>query len=413
MVAILGYSRDQIREAVQDMYTSVAEVPDSRFHFPTGVNACRRLGYPDTQLASLPEDILASFAGVGWPFRGQAVQAGDTTLDLGAGAGNDSLIAGQIVGDEGRVIAMDLTAAMTRKLQRHIGGRYANIDVVQASAEDIPLAGGSVDSITSNGAINLVPSKRQAIGEMFRILRPGGRLQIADVVIRRPVSVNCDSDPRLWVECVVGATVEEDLLAMLGDAGFEDIRVLNRLDYFALSPSSQTREIARGFGAHSVELSARRGDQAPGRLRQWLRRCHPARWLGNLYRRGFVGVAALVMALLACYGVLAATALLALLGVGLVLAPGIWAGFIALFTLLAGAAIAAGFRNHHRLLPTLLAVAGVTLVYFALFVSYHMLTELAGFLVLTVAASLDLIHRRQEQARRLGLEARAKPPSSP
>lgn len=411
MVAILGYSRDQILEAVQDMYTSVAEAPDSRFHFPTGVDACRRLGYPDAQLAPLPEGILASFAGVGWPFRGNAIQPGDTTLDLGAGAGNDSLIAEQIVGENGQVIALDLTAAMTRKLHHHTRDQHLNIKVVQGSAEDIPLASGSVDSITSNGTINLVPSKRRAIGELFRILRPGGRLQIADVVIRRPVSVNCDSDPRLWVECVVGATVEEDLLAMLGDAGFEDIRVLNRMDYFALSPSRQTREIAHSFGAHSVELSARRGEQAPGPLRQWLRRCHPARWLGNLYRRGFVGVAALVVALLACYGMLAATGLLALMGVRLALAPGAWAGAIALFTLLASVFVAAGFLRHRSPLPTLLAMSGGLLVCFALFVSYHLLTELVGFILLALAAAADLRCRRREEARRLGLEAQ--PTSAP
>lgn len=413
MVAILGYSREQILHAVQDMYTNVAESPDSPFHFPTGVETCRRLGYPDAQLAALPTGVVESFAGVGWPFRAQAVHAGDTTLDLGSGAGNDSLIAGQIVGDNGQVIALDLTAAMTRKLHRHTAGKHANIDVVQASAEEIPLAGGSVDSITSNGAINLVPSKRRAIGEMFRILRPGGRLQIADVVIRRPVSVNCDSDPRLWVECVVGATVEEDLLAMLGDAGFEDIRVLNRVDYFALSPSPQTRDIARSFGAHTVELSARRGDQAPGPARQWLRRCHPARWLGSLYRRGLVGVAALVMALLACYGVLLATGLMALMGMRLALAPGAWAGAIALFTVLASVAVAMGFRRHRSPLPALLAVTGGALVCIALFVSYHLLTELAGFILLGAATGLDLFYRRRQEARRLGLGARPAPAPGP
>lgn len=413
MVAILGYSREQILDAVQDMYTNVAQAPEAQYHFPTGADACRRLGYPQAQLAPLPEGIMASFAGVGWPFRGQAVRRGDTTLDLGAGAGNDSLIASQVVGDDGRVIALDLTAAMTRKLNRYTEGHCPNISVVQGSAEELPLADGIIDSITSNGALNLVPSKRRAIGELFRVLRPGGRLQIADVVIRRPVSVNCDSDPRLWVECVVGATVEEDLLAMLGDAGFEDIRVLNQVDYFALNPSAQTREIAHSFGAHSVELSARRGHQAPGRLHQWLRRCHPARWLGHLYRRGFFGVAALVMALLACYGVLAATGLLALMGVRLALAPGAWASAIALFTLMATVSVAAGFLRHRSPLPAMLAMAGGALVCFALFVSYHVLTELAGFVLLAVAAAVDLLYRRRQEARRLGLGAQKQPAPRP
>lgn len=403
MVAILGYSREQILGAVQDMYTHVAQAPDSHFHFPIGAGACRQLGYPESQLADLPEATLESFAGVGWPFRARAIQAGDTTLDLGAGAGNDSLIASRMVGPDGRVLALDLTAAMTRKLHRHARDRFPNVAVVQGSGEELPLASASVDSITSNGAINLMPSKRRTIGEMFRVLKPGGRVQIADVVIRRPVDVNCDSDPRLWVECVVGATVEEDLLAMLGDAGFRDIEVLNRLDYFALSPSAQTREIARSFGAHTVELSARRGEQRPGWIRLCLRRCHPGRWLGALHRRGLGGIAALAAAVFACYGVLVATGLLAMIGIPLSLAPGVWSGAIAFFSLLAALAAGAGALRHRSFLPGLLALAGAGLITTALFVHYHALTEFFGFLVLAAAVALDLYYRRRAQARQLGL----------
>ncbi|SFN29508.1 MerC family mercury resistance protein [Marinobacter pelagius] len=404
MVAILGYSEDQIREAVQDMYTGVAEAPDSPYHFPVGAGACRSLGYTEEQIVELPDSTLASFAGVGWPFRGRALQPGDTTLDLGAGAGNDSVIASRVVGQSGHVIALDLTAAMTRKLRQHASGHCGNISVVQASAEQIPLAGQSVDSITSNGAINLVPSKRQAFREMFRVLKPGGRVQFADVVIRRPVNVDCDSDPRLWVECVVGATVEEDLLAMMGDTGFEDIQVLNRHDYFALSPSAQTREIARSFGAHSVEVSARRGEHPPGRLREWLRRSHPSRWLGQLHRRGFSGVAALGLALVSCYGVVAMTGLLTLAGIRLALSPQAWSLVIATFTLLAWLTIAAGFLQHRSTLPGLLATLGGAIVCFALFVDYHVLTELAGFALLAAGAFVDLRYRRRLEARKLGLD---------
>ncbi|WP_373002100.1 MerC family mercury resistance protein [Marinobacter sp.] len=403
MVAILGYSKEQIREAVQDMYTSVAWAPDSPFHFPVGAEASLKLGYPVNQVRQLPEDTLASFAGVGWPFRGQALQPGDITLDLGAGAGNDSLIASRIVGPDGHVIALDVTAAMTQKLQHHIVSDRPNISVIQASAESIPIASETLDSITSNGAINLVPSKRQAIGEMFRVLRPGGRLQLADVVIRRPVSVDCESDPRLWVECVVGATVEEDLLAMLGDAGFIDIRVLKRHDYFSLSPSPQTREIAGSFGAHSVEISALRGPQSPGQFQTFLRRSNPMRWIRHLHRRGFSGMAALVLALISCYGVLAITGLLTLTGVRMTLSPDLWAMAIAVTTLLAGSLVAAGFLQHRYPVPTLLAVAGVITVHYALFIEYHLLTEMLGFALLGAAAVLDLLRRRTSEARSLGL----------
>lgn len=404
MVAILGYSSDQIRDAVQQMYTHVAESPQMSFHFPTGQDACVALGYPEEQVSRLPKSTAASFAGVGWPFRGQAIQPGHTTLDLGSGAGNDSLIAGDIVGPSGQVIALDLTAAMLQKLRRCIAGKYPNIHPIQGSAEDIPLLDQTIDSITSNGALNLVPSKRKAIREMFRILKPGGKLQLADVVIHRPVTVDCEDDPRLWVECVVGATVEEDLLAMLGDAGFKDIRILNRHDYFALSPSQQTRDIARSFGACSVELSATRGNKAPSPIREWARRLSPRRWLGQLHRHGFSGLLALMMALITCYGVLAASGLLALLGIQLSLSTLAWSSAIAMFTVIAFFMIGAGYARHRKTSPGLLAATGAALVLFALFVSYHAATELLGFALLAGAAALDLYFKRKLEARKLGLK---------
>ncbi|MEX2476694.1 methyltransferase domain-containing protein [Marinobacter sp.] len=403
MVAILGYSKHQITSAVQDMYTRVAEMPHSSFHFPVGYQALRALDYPPQRISLLPTEIADSFAGVGYPFNGNAIRAGDTTLDLGAGAGTDSILALDLTGPDGHVLSLDLTSAMTRKLKQRADAQGACIDVIQATAERLPFTSNSIDSITSNGALNLVPDKRRAIAEMFRVLKPGGRVQLADVVISQPVTVDCDSDPRLWVECVVGATVEENLLAMLGDAGFESIRVIRHIDYFAHSPSIQTREVARSFGACSVEIAARRGDQAPGLLRQWLRRSDPRRWLSFIKQRGFLGVSALMLALLTCYGLLAATLLLALMGIQLTLDLQLWAGAIGTFTALTVFAVAAGKRRHHQSMPTVIAVAGACLVFFSLFISYWGVVELAGFMVLLWAVIRDLTLRRREEARHLGL----------
>lgn len=405
MVAILGYSRNQIFSAVKDMYTTVAEAPDSLFHFPVGPSACRLLGYPQDRLDMLPASLLASFAGVGYPFRGEALHPGDTCVDIGAGAGNDSLIAGKLVGPGGHVVALDLTPAMTRKLQTTIDNAGAtNVSVLQASGESLPLADASVDSITSNGALNLIPDKRRAVAEMFRVLRAGGRLQIADVVISRPVTVDCRTDPRLWVECVVGATVEEEFLALFEDAGFEDVRILRTIDYFAHSPSAQTREIAAGFNARSVEVSMRRGPHTPSKLRQWLRRLDPRRLAATVWRHGLMGALGLGMALLACYGTLAAVGLLGVYGIGLMLNQTLWAGAIALFTVLAAASTVAGAWIHGSRGPPACGLLGAGLVLYALFVDYHVLVELAGFVVLGAAVAWDLYRRRRNESRMLGLE---------
>ncbi|WP_163558740.1 MerC family mercury resistance protein [Halomonas sp. NO4] len=410
MVAILGYSREQIVAAVQAMYTAVAERPDSPFHFPVGGDTSHWLGYPASQTDSVPPALLDAFAGVGYPFRAGAIRRGETVLDIGAGAGVDSLIACHLVGAEGRVIALDLTAAMTRKLKGTAAKQgFANLDVIQASAERLPLSDASVDSITSNGALNLIPDKRRAIAEMFRVLRPGGRVQLADVVIHRPVSVDCHEDPRLWVECVVGATVKEDLLALFAEAGFEDIQVVGSHDYFALSPSEQTREIAASFGAHTLELGMRRAAQAPSPLSRWCQRLDPRRAWRRLTRRGLLGVAALGLALASCYGTLALAALLPLLGVSLAVNEGTWATTIAGFVLLTLGVLVAGFRRHRAIGPPLLAASGAAMVLYALFIDYHALVELAGFVLLAAAALWDLHQRRRQEARLLGLEAPADP----
>ena len=406
MVAILGYSREQIVAAVREMYTAVAETPRAHFHFPTGENACRLLGYTSSQLRTLPEGIVESFAGVGCPFRAGAIRRGDTVLDIGAGTGADTLIASRMTGPEGHAVALDLTAAMTRKLERiveHEG--IPNVSVVQASAENLPLGTGTVDCITSNGALNLIPAKRRAVAEMFRVLRPGGRVQLADVVIKRPVTVDCSEDPRLWVECVVGATVDEELIALLRDAGFEDVEIVRRNDYFAHSPSRQTREVAAGFSAYSLELTARRSAAAPGRWRQWLRRLDPRRLVATVSRRGLAGIASLLLAVVACYGGLMAVTVLPLFGLGFALDPTAWAGTIMTFTLLAALAILIGSRRRRAPALPVIAVAGAGLVGYALFVDYHMLLELAGFVLLAVAACLDLRARRHSESRVLGLDS--------
>jgi arsenite methyltransferase len=397
MVAILGFSREKVIAAVKDMYTAVATAPDQPFHFPVGRNACRALGYPEEILREVPEDIVESFAGVGYPFRAGILRPGATVLDVGAGSGTDAVIAARLAGPRGKVYALDMTPAMVRKLRERVA-RFGigNLDVIEGSAEEIPLPDASVDVVTSNGVLNLVPDKRRAIDEIFRVLRPGGRVQIADIVIHRPVTRDCADDPKLWAECVVGATVDDDYLRLFRDAGFQAVTLLRELDYFALSPSADTREIARRFGARALEITMQRVGEAPSPLVKLARRWDPRRALLAIRRRGLAGTLALALSVLACYGTLAATAMLPLIGVTLAVNEALWTGTILAFAALATVATAAGIRKHGARAPLVVALLGTTVLFYAHLVSFSMALELAGFVILALGVGLDLRIRGTE-----------------
>jgi arsenite methyltransferase len=203
MVAIYGYSKDQILDAVKAMYAAVAKNPHGSYHFPVGRTTCLLLGYPNDLLEALPEDAVACFAGVGIPFRADVICAGDVVLAVGAGSGTDALIASRLIGPQGKILALDMTQAVGDKLRATIARLHLdNIEVLDGTAEHIPLPDQSVDVVTSNDVLNLVPNKRQAIAEIFPVLKPGGQMQIADIVITRPVAPDCRGDqgfgPSAW-----------------------------------------------------------------------------------------------------------------------------------------------------------------------------------------------------------------------
>lgn len=257
MVAILSQKRERILEAVQAMYTEVAACPGKVFHFPTGRPACLLVGYPEAELDSIPATAVESFAGVGYPFGANVMRAGHHVLDVGSGSGTDALIAARLVGPRGMVHALDMTESMRAKLSANASqAGFANVSVLAGEAEQIPLPDATVDVVTTNGVLNLVPDKRRALAEIFRVLRPGGRLQLADIVLSRPISERSRQDPRLWAECIVGAVEERDYVEMLTTLGFKAIEILRRLDYFSASSSADTRKVAASFGAESVVLGA-------------------------------------------------------------------------------------------------------------------------------------------------------------
>lgn len=255
MVAVLGFNREQILNAVRDMYTHVALEPERVFHFPTGRGACLFVGYPEEWLDKLPASAVESFAGVGFPFRADVIHPGDHVLDIGSGSGTDVFTAARLVDTMGKVYALDMTRAMLNKLRDNIE-RWSNrnISVLDGNAEAIPLPDASIDVITSNGVLNLVPDKPRAFADIFRVLRPGGFVQIADIVVGKPISESSRANPKLWAECVVGASIEDDYLAMFREAGFENVEVLRSFDYFAASANDDTRRIASALGARAIEI---------------------------------------------------------------------------------------------------------------------------------------------------------------
>ena len=188
-----------LRSEVQQKYTEVAENPDRIFHFHHGRPLAQLLGYPMDQVDAMPDQAVDSFAGVGNPFSLGAIQPGETVLDLGSGAGFDCFVAGQAVGPEGRVIGVDMTDAMLARARDT--AQMMGLDQVEfryGIIEDLPLPEASVDVAISNGVINLTPDKYKVFQEIFRTLRSGGRLYLADIVVHKDVPESAKADVDLW-----------------------------------------------------------------------------------------------------------------------------------------------------------------------------------------------------------------------
>jgi arsenite methyltransferase len=187
-----------IKGEVIRMYQEVADHPDQEFHFYHGREAAEMFGYERDWLERAPEGAVASFAGVGNPHLRSNVQPGETVLDLGSGAGLDSIIASWQTGPGGKVLGVDLNPNMCLKAQAHVAASGSNMECHEGRMEDIPIPDQTVDVVLSNGVINLSFRKRRVIREIFRILKPGGRISITDIVSARKLSQDIVNDPKLW-----------------------------------------------------------------------------------------------------------------------------------------------------------------------------------------------------------------------
>ena len=195
----MGLDLAELRDAIREEYHEVASDPSQGFHFHTGRPLADILEYDESWYAHVPEAAVASFAGTGNPFSIAKLRPGMNVLDIGSGAGFDSLIAAKMVGPEGQVIGVDMTPAMLRQARQALAEtELTNVTFKEGYGESLPVEDGWADVIISNGVLNLMPDKEAALQEMGRVLKPDGRLQIADIMVGREVPASAKQNLDLW-----------------------------------------------------------------------------------------------------------------------------------------------------------------------------------------------------------------------
>lgn len=189
----------RLHSEIQEKYRKVAADPTAEYHFFTGRKAANHIGYPSEELDRLPGHVVDAFAGVANPFHWGRPVAGETVVDIGSGAGLDAVLAARAVGENGRVIGVDMTTDMLQRARRsadELG--LDHLDFREGRVENLPIPDQSVDLVISNGVINLVPDKKRAYQEIHRVLRPGGRFQVADIVVDKPIPEGTQRNIDLW-----------------------------------------------------------------------------------------------------------------------------------------------------------------------------------------------------------------------
>ena len=245
---------EELEAKVKDLYRDVAQQPQGAFHFELGAPVALRVGYDADRLAALPPGAVESFAGVGYFFDLAELAPGDTVVDLGSGSGMDVFYAASLVGSTGQVVGIDFTHEQLEKA-RHLAATSGatNVEFQESRIEAVPLPDASVDCVISNGVINLCPDKKAVFVEAARVLRPGGRLAIADIITEKPLkeSIVCDAD--LWASCIGGAAQQELYLAAIESSGFVVDRV--RVNAYKFI-SEQARSASAKYGVKSISVLA-------------------------------------------------------------------------------------------------------------------------------------------------------------
>lgn len=247
---------EALRASIRAEYAAVASEPDRGFHFHTGYRLAAILGYPHEWIEALPPGAVVSMAGTGNPFALGDIRPGERVVDCGSGAGADALIAARFVAPTGGVIGVDMTPEMLAAARANADeAGISNVEFREGLLEALPVETGWADVVISNGVLNLVPDKAAALAEMYRVLRPGGRLLAADIVLERAVSASSKQDVRLWTGCIAGGLLAEELVSMIAAAGFVDVELVRGGDVFAGAPQQSS---AADFGTRGAGIRARR-----------------------------------------------------------------------------------------------------------------------------------------------------------
>lgn len=253
----VNFDVDYLRQAVQAEYDRVAREPHGEFHFHRGAEyAHKYLYYAREDLDRVPTLASDRFAGVGNPHRIGLIYPGETVLDHACGAGMDLIIAAHRVGPRGKAIGVDMTTAMREKAieAARLAGVGDRVDVRAGLYEELPVEDGSVDVVISNGVINLAPDKTRVFREIHRVLRPGGRVFIADVVVARELTIEARSNPDIWAACIGGALPEWELAELAAAAGLVNGRVVEHFDCFRDAPAEQ--HVSKDLRVHGVNFFA-------------------------------------------------------------------------------------------------------------------------------------------------------------
>jgi arsenite methyltransferase len=250
--------RNLLEAQVREMYRQVARQQEAQLHFAMGRQVALRVGYPRELLDAIPVEALASFAGVGYHLDLARLAPGERVLDLGSGSGTDVFAAAVQVGAAGRVVGVDFTDEQIDKAGRlRARDGFAQVEFVEASIDELPFEASSFDVVISNGVINLSPVKHRVFAEMARVLRPGGRVAIADIVSGSALKERTRRNVELWAACIAGAIPRRSYLRTLEAAGFR-VGEVRTNDYEFIS--ERALDACNTYGVESISLAAVRED---------------------------------------------------------------------------------------------------------------------------------------------------------